>query len=306
LRLNRRLAAVIVAMGVLFVISAQFAVRGPEETSPRVERVESRTLPSFPDPNREVPLKGIRVATFNVAHGRGTSFHQTFVGSGRIRSNLSRIGAVLAQNGVDLAAIQEIDGPSMWSGAVDQARVLALASGLSYFVRGSHVRGIGMDHGTAILSRWPLDHAISRTFPISIPTLPKGFVVASLRWPGKDRLVDLVSVHLDFLRGSVRRKQFVELAAYLGTRARPVLVMGDLNCEWSELGTTLDHVAASLGLQAYAPESKEMETFPNLGRRIDWILASSEIEILSYEVMPEVLSDHLGIVATILLHVENS
>ena len=73
--------------------------------------------------------------------------------------------------------------------------------------------------------------------------------------------------------------------------------MGDFNCEWTDPHSPLRKIAEALSLQAYQPEAEGMTTFPTLKKRLDWILISPELEFVSCKVLPDVVSDHLAVVA---------
>ena len=139
---------------------------------------------------------------------------------------------------------------------------------------------------------------VSVTFAPSPPTFPKGFVVCTIRWPGDPNAeIDVVSTHLDYSRRSVRKRQVKELVNKLSHRKRPLVVMGDFNCEWTAKERTLPMLAEKLNLRAYEPQAADMGTFPSSQRRLDWILISPELQFLTYEVLPDTVSDHLGLVS---------
>lgn len=229
----------------------------------------------------------MRVMTFNIAHGRATGFHQALLPAHRIRANLSAIADACAE--VDVVALQEVDGPSLWSGRFDHVRHLAERGGFADAFRGSHVRRLGLDYGTALLSRRPLADPSSVTFAPSFPTPRKGFVVASVDLDGAP--VDVVSLHLDFARAAVRARQLAQLAATLKARARPAIVMGDFNSPEPD--------AALLGLTAYRPDAPDLATFPKFRSRLDWILISRDLDFAGHRVLPAGLSDHQAVVAEV-------
>ena len=111
----------------------------------------------------------------------------------------------------------------------------------------------------------------------------------------------MVSVHLDFASRTTRRKQAEELIATLRDRQRPVIVMGDFNSGW-QADSTVRHICEALALNAYRPDGTGLETFPAFGRRLDWILVSPGIAFRSYEVLPDSLSDHRGVIAELELN----
>ena len=57
--------------------------------------------------------------------------------------------------------------------------------------------------------------------------------------------------------------------------------------------------AADTGLRAFEPHAEGLETFHLLGKRLDWILISPELEFISYDVLPDVLSDHRAVMSEI-------
>ena len=242
----------------------------------------------------------LTVMTLNVAHGRKRGFHQALKKRATIESNLDDIADVLKREGPDVVALQEADGPSGWSGGFNHVEYLAVGGGLEHFCRGEHVKGMKLSYGTALLSRLPLEESRSVTFAPSPPTFSKGFVVATVAWPGRpDSQVDVVSVHLDFARKSVRGKQIQKLIDELSARENPLIVMGDFNCQWDGKDKSLRTLAEGLDLVAPEPAAGDMATFPKTGKRLDWILASPELEFVEYRTVTDVLSDHYGVVAVL-------
>jgi hypothetical protein len=54
-------------------------------------------------------------------------------------------------------------------------------------------------------------------------------------------------------------------------------------------------------LKVHDPDSEHLNTFAFRGRRLDWILISPELEFVDYRTLPETLSDHQAVVATLRL-----
>jgi len=246
------------------------------------------------------PQAVLRVMTLNVAHGRGDGRHQVLTRKKTHRAKLDAVAAVLARERPDVAALQEADGPSVWSGRFNHVDHLAEAAKFARSVRGEHVSGMKLSYGTALLSMLPLEGPLSVTFAPSPPTPSKGFVLATIAWPGHPTLeVDVVSVHLDFARKKVRRRQVADLIGRLEGRGRPLILMGDLNCQWADEDSPLRTLAEKLELRAYKPEAEDMQTFPKLKRRLDWVLISRELEFARHEIVPDRVSDHLGVVCDV-------
>jgi len=245
---------------------------------------------------------GLKVMTLNVAHGRGTGFHQLLQHPDETRENLDNIATLLKDTAPDIIALQEADGPSFWSGNFNHVEYLGSRSEFSHSVQASHVDGMGLSYGTALMSRLDLSNPQAVTFDPSLSPVPKGFVVSTINWPGnKDIDIDVISVHLDFMSKSIRGKQAEELVRILRARNNHVIVMGDLNTEWQQQDSAAQYLAEKLGLTAFQPESTDLATFPALGERLDWILISSGLEFHSHEVIGNGISDHRSVVAEIIL-----
>ncbi|MBI4862229.1 MAG: endonuclease/exonuclease/phosphatase family protein [Candidatus Riflebacteria bacterium] len=244
----------------------------------------------------------MKVMTLNMAHGRKDGFHQALLSRQALEANVQAVAALIERENPDLVALQEVDGPSLWSGRFDHAETVARLARYGFVARGTHVHGLGLDYGTAILSKTPLESATSITFEPSFPTLSKGLLKATVEWPGQAHVeVDIVSLHLDFLRKTVRMRQIEAIVGACQPRKRPLVLMGDFNCEWSGAEKTLTVLAGRLGLKTFEPSREGLETYPSLRRRIDWILVSSELAFVRYEVLPDMVSDHRAVVATLRL-----
>jgi len=244
----------------------------------------------------------LRLMTLNLAHGRADALNQVGqlgLSADELRANIAAAAAVVARHAPDLVCLQEADSPSWWSGDFDHVTAVAAPAGLPYAVRASHVDGFGLHYGTAILGRWPLGEAQARTFEPTPPTFPKGFTIAAVRWPGRDLVFDLVSIHCDFASARARERQVDQLVAVVRARGRPVIVAGDLNSGWSAAGATR-RLAEALALATWEPEA-DLVTFPDTGARLDWILVSEPFELELVEILPDVISDHRALVATIVV-----
>ena len=265
-------------------------------TAPAAVRQHAVAL--VPTPARE----HLKVMTLNVAHGRRDGFHQALLDDAQIRANLDRIAEVARREAPDVLALQEVDGPSSWSGDFGHVAYLADKAGFAWSLRGSHTSGFGLDYGTALLARRGLHDGASHVFAPSALTPPKGFVVASLAWPGRPEvMVDVASVHMEFFRDPLQRRQAAELAELLAARGRPVMVMGDLNVEWQDKDGVLEQLMDALSLSAYEGTA-DLVTFPSSRRRVDWILVSPEFRFVSHRVLPDTLSDHRAVIAEIILN----
>jgi endonuclease/exonuclease/phosphatase family metal-dependent hydrolase len=259
-----------------------------------VNRVESAT--------QAPPQQVLRVSSLNIAHGRGESFNQLLVSKDRIRDNLERIAGFLRDKEIHIAALQEVDAPSSWSGRFDHADFIANDAGYPYWIQASHA-SVGLaDYGTAILSSAPITAAAQQDFTPSPPTAGKGFTIAEIIWEGAPEsplVIDVVSIHMDFSRKSVRQKQTEELDAVLRNRDNPLIIMGDFNSE--SLAYELVRNAAENERLLHTWIEADNPHYSYKKKRLDWIIVSGEFEFIDYRTETDVLSDHRAVVAELRL-----
>lgn len=252
-------------------------------------------------PKQEAGSLTVRVLTLNVAHGRGTGFHQAFTPRHRVQRNLDAVVELILGTQADVVALQELDAESAWSGGFDHLAYLAERTGLDHSHHGLHVsrqRLPRVNYGTGILSRFPLERTFSFAFDQN-PLDTKGFSYAQVRAPGLELAV--ASVHLDFKRRAERRAQLALMSRLLdGALAEPdlpVLVAGDFNCAVE--GRELGHFAERHTLRALDDRSP---TFPSRRprRRLDEVLVEGALETQG-EVLDGVrVSDHLPVLAQVV------
>ena len=247
------------------------------------------------------PAEVLRVASLNIAHGRKNSINQLFVTAGGFRDNLDDVARVLDEYRPHVVALQEADAESRWSGSFDHVAYLASAAGYPWRVHEVNAENWLFSFGTALLSVLPLTETVTHTFDASPPTLDKGFVLAQVNWSNDDgkstRKVDILSVHLDFSRQSVRQQQITEIVDLLSSRKNPTIIMGDFNSEWLAEESVIKELAQKSRFVTYMPASTDYATYKN--KRLDWILISDDMEFVSYRVLPDILSDHAMILAEI-------
>jgi endonuclease/exonuclease/phosphatase family metal-dependent hydrolase len=246
---------------------------GEPQVQPKVTTHSAASLPAAESTRGQ--SSSLKVMTLNVAHGRGDGPNQVLQKGKAIKMNLDQIGAVLSS-------------------------YLAEKAGFAYSVRAEHVKGMNISYGTGLLSTPALREPLSVTFDPSPPTFSKGFTVATVDWPGEPNMeVDVVSVHLDFSRKSVRARQVEDMIERLSSRGRPLIVMGDFNSEWRSSKSAVRALAERFNLKAYQPASPRMDTFPLLGMRMDWVLISADLEFVTYQVLPDVISDHYAVLCEV-------
>jgi endonuclease/exonuclease/phosphatase family metal-dependent hydrolase len=146
---------------------------------------------------------------------------------------------------------------------------------------------------------------MQHTFSPTPPTFNKGFLLSNINWTqnteaGSVVPVDIISVHLDFSRHRVREEQIAEMSQALSNRNNPAVILGDFNSEWFAEESVIKRLAESNTLSVYKPHADDLHTY-NSGYRYDWILISKDLEFVSYKVLPDIISDHLAVLAEIKL-----
>lgn len=296
--------------GLLFTTFLLVLVWGCSATDPRgiderttalpVERVGPADDKSAT--NALSPSPTLNVVTVNLAHGRKDSVNQLLVSEEQTRKNLDDIAQYLNDSNADVVALQEADAPSRWSGGFDHVAYLAEKAGLSHYAHAEHAHLWMGNYGTAVLSRWPIREAMGLTFADTPPTASKGFTLAQIEWHNPELAsspvtVDIISVHLDFSRKSVRLHQIDELAAVIEKRAGPLIIMGDFNSEWLAEEYMVENTVETSQLHVYKPASADLNTYKD--KRLDWIMLSSRLGFTRYSVEQRILSDHKAVTASI-------
>ncbi|MBN2145259.1 MAG: endonuclease/exonuclease/phosphatase family protein, partial [Candidatus Aureabacteria bacterium] len=245
--------------------------------------------------------ESITVMTLNMAHARKGTSNGTTNKKNRIENNLNHIVKVITHEHPLVVALQEADGETYRPDNFNQVEFISEKAKYPYIETGYHVIKKNFVYGTALLSLYPLSHTEMTTFLPSPPTPLKGFVVSRMKWPfpSWNKEVDVISLHLDFLRKHVRMKQVEQIIQKLKTRGKPLIVMGDFNCEPDIRENTLQYFCENLNLKMYNPYSVELVTFQLFKKRLDWILISPDFEFKSYRVLKDKISDHSGVIAEI-------
>ncbi|GAA5315368.1 MAG: hypothetical protein AseanaTS_05730 [Candidatus Pelagadaptatus aseana] len=259
--------------------------------------------------SQQEPVMGqdsLTLVSLNMAHGRADSFSQVFLSGEEITSNLSEISNFLESTNADLVALQELDGPSSWSGNFSHNDYLAATAGYAHSIRSDYVDQPWGQYGSGVLSKLPVKESFGAVFSSAFPSPDKGFTLAEVRWllPDGDTVnVDVVSVHLDFSRSSVREQQIQELTDTLKDRNNPRILMGDFNSDWLGSELTLKTLSQGASVHTFEPDSTSLVTYGD--RRLDWILLSPELEFVDYHHSDKIMSDHLAIVARVRLKPED-
>ena len=213
-------------------------------------------------------MPALRVATFNIQHGRGPS--------GRVDVDALAVGCATLD--VDILALQEVDVDVPRSGRVDEANLVADATGM-HVVFGPTFAIEGGLYGNALLSRDALSDVEHLSLPVPGKREPRAAIVA--RTHGLTVAATHFSVGAD-----AHGAQLVALLAALAGRPAPRLLLGDLNHELR----TIDGYALAGGGATWPAHRPRV--------RIDHI-ATDDLAIDAVEVVHLPVSDHRALVATL-------
>lgn len=263
-----------------------YATRGITEV-PDIHEINSPDTPENPS---------LKLLTLNIAHGRGTSLnHQLFMRRSFLKKNLNSVADLIKREAPDFCALQESDARTFYSNELHQSRYLATESNMASYIQGRHVNGMNFIYGTALLCKKKVDEPLSIAFDFKPPNPTKGVVLAQTEFRGQK--IDIVSLHLDFMRKKLRLSQVESLINVLNERKNPAVIMGDFNSEWTGRGS-LRSLCEELNLKPWNP-SEKTPTFLKLKKRLDWILIPNDFNFNSYKVLEDKVSDHQPVLAEI-------
>ena len=231
--------------------------------------------------------------SYNIQTGVDTSYYRHYVTRGwrnwlphrRQVPNLDRVANLVGD--YDIVGLQEVDSGSLRSNFMDQTEYIAHKAGFSGWHRQVN-RDLGPlgQHSNGLLSRYRPNNVSSHKLPGNLPG--RGALLALYGEPGNELAVCVVHLAL----GHWARKRQLNYIADLVGPYPYVVVMGDMNCECR--APELVGLAGSANLREPSCEGGSFPSWKPL-RRIDHILVSESLDVVSAEVVNFPLSDHLPI-----------
>lgn len=272
--------------------------------------------------NQASPRRELRLAIWNIAHGRGDIDSNWQQGKDAKRNRVTEIAAAISKFNADVVVLNEVDFQSSWSGGVDQAELIARSAEYPICIKQAN-----LDFGF-LWGRWYFGNVILSRFPISdqqiVPLRPlneweswlvgqKRGVSCTVNLPSGEK-VSLVGLHLESRGETIRTKQVDDVARHCGTLSHPLIVGGDLNTTPSHFPNAqfdrdgvnaFDKLIQQTQFSRFRRDADPPEamTFSTRDPRlaIDWILVGPELNLVNVEVIPSSLSDHRPVIATIEL-----
>lgn len=230
-------------------------------------------------PRREGPLirsfamPVLRVATFNIHHGRGLD--------GLV--DLERTASIIKETGARLIALQELDRGLERSGLVDQPLELTRLTGMQVQFCPTLQRGPG-SYGIGVAC----DEALDPEFHL-LPQVAdeERRAAITVEWQG----LHVTATHIS----SDRRAQKLQIpvVAELATgRPGPAVLMGDLNATWSRLGVLAER-------SLWPARGHHRTVARRVWREIDFVLAGGGARVERSWTIRSRASDHFPKVAQI-------
>ncbi|WP_309399648.1 endonuclease/exonuclease/phosphatase family protein [Cerasicoccus maritimus] len=285
-------------------------------------RIEHKASPiklttvEVPSPKAEVSLSTIRVAAYNIAHGRGGKLGTSNWdndSADALRQRLDQIATQINAVAPDILVLNEIDFDTSWSFGFNQAEYLAKKCGYPYVLQqrnfGVSLPFYHLHFGNALLSKYPITNAEFLKFP---PLSMKedifagdhdGFI-CDVAAPGQT--LSIVGVHLEYRDESTRLQSAKIIQTAAEQRTKPVIAMGDFNsapdanAQTASGENTISYLLAN-GFTASMTGAKALPTFPSEKpeRKIDWILGSTVDGFRDGRVIQSNYSDHLMVAAEV-------
>ncbi|MEP6882327.1 MAG: endonuclease/exonuclease/phosphatase family protein [Dokdonella sp.] len=248
------------------------------------------------EPEKKSPMNSLRVLSCNILAGGSVKRYSEYVTqswkhvlpTGK-RANLNDLAGILSD--FDLVALQEADFGSLRSGFLNQTEYLAETAGFPYWSHQPNRKVAKVAASSnGLLSRLKPTEVLDYPLPGRI----RGRGVLWARYgEGANSLVVLVA-HLS-LGTQARAHQLGYITELLEGHPN-ALLLGDLNTPIES--AELRNLFARTSLQ---PPTAPPLTFPSWApnRAIDHILASSSLRVDELRALPQLVSDHLPIAATI-------
>lgn len=279
---------------------------------------------STPDggvPAAHTPVKQLRIACYNIAHGRGVAASNWDGGDRAERiARLDRIAELLRKIDADIVVLNEVDFDSSWSGSTNQARYLAEKAGYAHRAeqRNLDLRVLVWKwrFGNAVLSKYPITNARVADLPSystweTVVAGKKRGLICDIRVD--DQVVRVIGTHLSHRSESLRVSSAAALVDIAAGSRLPTIVAGDLNSTppgfpKSSSDRNGNNAIATFGKSGYfqrsptdRPLTENDLTFHSVEPScvIDWILIPLDWHFLQQTVELSQLSDHRPIYADI-------
>jgi endonuclease/exonuclease/phosphatase family metal-dependent hydrolase len=263
----------------------------------------------------------LKLATFNIAHGRGTN-ESNFSERTERHARLRKIAALLKEEQADIAVLQEVDFDAAWTGHEDEAAIIARAAGFKYVMEQRNFDvafpGYRFRCGNAVLSHRKIVGGQFVPLPVRsswekrLAGAKQGsYADVSL---GGDKRIRIFVVHLEYRDEATRIRCADPILANAKGSTAPFFCIGDFNstptnfpCAEPEAGVTLVELLRRhprFQTRPEKPPAEDQLSWPSFApaKLIDWILVPADWRILEYRVRNTDLSDHSAVFMEVMRH----
>ncbi|MDB4766197.1 endonuclease/exonuclease/phosphatase family protein [bacterium] len=260
------------------------------------------------------------IATWNIAHGRGSGDSNWKEGGNEKRKRVEKIAAEIVKFDADVVILNEVDFSATWSGGFDQAELIAKKAGYPICIKQAN-----LDFGF-IFGRWYFGNVILSRLPVTDQQVVELQPMAD--WEAQvvghkrglsctieispQHSLSIVGLHLESRGEAIRVKQIDDVARHAGQLTGPIVIAGDLNTTPSNFPNSQTDFSGVNAFDklieqtqfSYSPDSvigTQSLTYSTIEPKllIDWILLSHELRLVKQEIIDSQLSDHRPVVATI-------
>lgn len=229
----------------------------------------------------------LTIMTYNIHHGRGLD--------GEV--DLERLARVIRAEGPDVVCLQEVDRGMDRTDGLDMPAFFAAALDMEVVYQTNLRRGEG-EYGNATLSRYPITDYEDWSLPGPEGVEPRGCLKITIEVDGVP--VHVLNTHMG-LNEDERKAQAGSILDRMPDG--PVILAGDVN---EETGAPAINAFLEVFQDTFDYNTGDVEytiRADDPRRRIDYILATSHLDVLSSRVIAteeaQIASDHLPYVAAV-------
>ena len=314
-----------IALVMIAVVLGPYGFSRAVSASRALEVVAVDVTTPAPFADRDEPV--LRIACYNIAHGRGLADSNWDGGTEKEREQrLDDIAALLVEIDADVVVLNEVDFNATWSSSVDQAEYLAQRAGYRHVVKLSNldfcIAHRSWRFGNAVLSRYPITDA----YEIDMPGYKRWETVLA----GKKRALfceievggqshGVIAAHLSHRSEALRAASAKRLLEFASSYGKPLAIAGDLNSSPTGFAGAQTSTAGESAMDVFDQSARFTRTpakdtgdplaytfrTDRPSRTIDWILASKDYVVNGYKAVDSLLSDHRPVVAEVVLTKES-
>ncbi|MBR9678861.1 MAG: hypothetical protein GON13_01180 [Nanoarchaeota archaeon] len=247
----------------------------------------------------------IKLLTYNIAFGSGRNTGNYFkTTKGWLFPNpkngevITKIGELIKKQKPDIVCLQEVNLGSKKNGGVKQDKIIENITGLKKVHSTSNTL---FPFYLKLSNLVFTNQKVVKTEKLKLPVIIFSRYSNLITFKINNKEIDLINTHLSTavnvnLSNKItlsRPWQIKKIINMVNNRKKPLILCGDLNCsdKWKEYKT--------LRKKTDFQEIKTQNTYPSWDpqHRLDHVLATPEIKLLTTKVLQSNLSDHLPIIS---------